>query len=313
MHLCFLFYVPCTARHFIKLLSLTLVIRPDRATSTSSITTNDNNAKKHKLEPRKIVVDTNQTQLTNEHMRAMLCDTSDLLLEDVPHLASWTCDEDVEDDAYGNFRICDELRKLRTVARPFLGNDGELAPELLALWRREAQSPSHKLNPRWMEQYNNLVKFNADKGHCNAPGDSELGRWVNDVGTTSMFICLLFYNTASDFLSLSFCYCHSLLQQRKEKRKLDRGEKSRLTSVKIQKLEAIGFEWARSGQVLWEQRFRELVAFKAEVRNLVMPNIIHFELVFVILILSMHNLVLHRMGTATFRPSRQIIQVCCFI
>ena len=55
--------------------------------------------------------------------------------------------------------------------------------------------------------------------------------------------------------------------------------KSRLTSMKIQKLETIGFEWALSGRELWEKRFHELVAYRKEVSNLVLPNIIHFELV----------------------------------
>lgn len=87
---------------------------------------------------RKIVIDNNQTELSSEHMKAMLRDTSDTVLQNVPHLASWPRD-DVEDDANGYVGICPALQKLpteRLLARPCIGDDGGLAPELLALWGR---------------------------------------------------------------------------------------------------------------------------------------------------------------------------------
>ncbi len=108
----------------------------------------DDNAKKRKptatggrrrmKKRRKIVIDNNQTELTSEHMKAMLRDTSDIVLQNVPHLASWPRD-DIEDDTDGYVGICQALQKLpteRLLARPCIGDNGGLAPELLALWGR---------------------------------------------------------------------------------------------------------------------------------------------------------------------------------
>ena len=88
--------------------------------------------------PRKIVIDSGQTRLTNEHMKAMLHDTSDLVLPNVPYLTSWPRD-DIEDDADGYVGVCQALQKLSTeqlLARPCIGDDDGLAPELLNLWGR---------------------------------------------------------------------------------------------------------------------------------------------------------------------------------
>ena len=137
--------------------------------------------------PRKIVIDTNQTQLSNEHMNAMLRDTSDLVLENVPHLADWTHDDNVEDGVFNSFPICDALQSLPTkqlLARPCIGDNGQLAPELLALWRRGARSPLHELKPSWKTQYLNLVRFKKQQGHCNVMlkyKSNGLGRWVHNV------------------------------------------------------------------------------------------------------------------------------------
>mmetsp|Transcript_40513 Transcript_40513/g.73007 ORF Transcript_40513/g.73007 Transcript_40513/m.73007 type:complete len:788 (+) Transcript_40513:331-2694(+) len=86
---------------------------------------------------RKIVIDNNQTELSGEHMKAMLRDTSDIVLR-TAHLAAWPRDDAEDDDGdYGG--ICPALQKLSTerlLARPCIGDDGGLAPELLALWGR---------------------------------------------------------------------------------------------------------------------------------------------------------------------------------
>jgi len=86
---------------------------------------------------RKIVIDNNQTELTSEQMKAMLHDTSDIVQQDVPHLAAWPREDAEEEDGYEG--ICPALQKLpteRLLARPCIGDDGGLAPELLALWGR---------------------------------------------------------------------------------------------------------------------------------------------------------------------------------
>ncbi|KAL3807089.1 hypothetical protein ACHAXA_002115 [Cyclostephanos tholiformis] len=86
---------------------------------------------------RKIVIDNNQTELTSEHIKAMLRDTSDIVLQNVPHLAAWPReDAEEENDHLG---LCPAIQRLPTellLARPCIGDDGGLAPELLALWGR---------------------------------------------------------------------------------------------------------------------------------------------------------------------------------
>lgn len=97
---------------------------------------------KHEEEAKKftrdIVIDTGNTQLTDEEMKAMACgDTSGIVQEDVPHLAAWPREDTLVEDGYEG--ICPELQRLSTerlLARPCIGDDDGLAPELLALWGR---------------------------------------------------------------------------------------------------------------------------------------------------------------------------------
>jgi hypothetical protein len=87
---------------------------------------------------RKIVIDNNQTELTSEQMKAMLRDTSDIVMQNVPHLAAWPRD-DVDEEEDAHLGICPALQRLsaeQLLARPCIGDDGGLAPELLALWGR---------------------------------------------------------------------------------------------------------------------------------------------------------------------------------
>ena len=87
---------------------------------------------------RKIVIDNNQTELTSEQMKAMLRDTSDIVMQNVQHLAAWPRD-DVDEEEDAHLGICPALQRLsaeQLLARPCIGDDGGLAPELLALWGR---------------------------------------------------------------------------------------------------------------------------------------------------------------------------------
>lgn len=95
---------------------------------------------------RKIVIDNNETELTSEHMKAMLRDTSDIVLEDEPGLADWPReDADEVDPEYARVsRVLNTLPMERLLARPCLGDDGGLAPELLALWGRNTVKISGK-------------------------------------------------------------------------------------------------------------------------------------------------------------------------
>jgi len=94
--------------------------------------------KKHRNKKRRnIVIDNNQMELTSEQMKDMLRDTSDIVQQDVPHVAAWPRKD--EEEEYGYDGICPALQKLpteRLLARPCIGDDGGLAPELLALWGR---------------------------------------------------------------------------------------------------------------------------------------------------------------------------------
>ena len=90
---------------------------------------------------RKIVIDNNNTELTSDQMKAMLRDTSDIVLRNVPHLAAWPRDDAEEEEGQAKYYggICPALQRLpteRLLARPCIGDDGGLAPELLALWVR---------------------------------------------------------------------------------------------------------------------------------------------------------------------------------
>ncbi|KAL9179652.1 hypothetical protein ACHAXT_008942, partial [Thalassiosira profunda] len=88
---------------------------------------------------RRIVIDNDATELTSDHMKNMLRDTSDIVLQNVPRLAEW---DGEEEEAHGYGGICPALQKLpaeRLLARPCIGDDGGLAPELLALWGRNTR------------------------------------------------------------------------------------------------------------------------------------------------------------------------------
>jgi len=95
---------------------------------------------------RKIVIDNNNTELSNEQMKAMLRDTSDIVLDDEPGLASWPReDAEEEDPEYARLsRVLNTLPMERLLARPCLGDDGCLAPELLELWGRNTVKISGK-------------------------------------------------------------------------------------------------------------------------------------------------------------------------
>ena len=95
---------------------------------------------------RKIVIDNNNTELSSEHMKAMLRDTSDIVLDNEPGLADWPReDSEEEDPEYARLsRVLNTLPMERLLARPCLGDDGELAPELLALWGRNTVKISGK-------------------------------------------------------------------------------------------------------------------------------------------------------------------------
>ena len=105
--------------------------------------------RKRMKKTRKIVIDNNNTELSREHMKDMLRDTSDIVLDDEPGLASWPREDGdaaaEEDPDYARLsKVLNTLPMERLLARPCLGDDGELAPELLELWGRNTVKISGK-------------------------------------------------------------------------------------------------------------------------------------------------------------------------
>jgi hypothetical protein len=86
---------------------------------------------------RKIVIDNNMTELSSDHMKAMLRDTSDIVMQNRLNIGDWEEEEEEEDFITSRMNLLfDNLPMERLLARPCLGDDGGLAPELLALWGR---------------------------------------------------------------------------------------------------------------------------------------------------------------------------------
>ncbi|KAL7462758.1 hypothetical protein ACHAXS_003136, partial [Conticribra weissflogii] len=95
---------------------------------------------------RKIVIDNNMTELSSDHMKAMLRDTSDTLMPNVANIAHLPRESAADGDLSLSRvnSILDNLPMERVIARPCLGDDGGLAPELLELWGRNTVKISGK-------------------------------------------------------------------------------------------------------------------------------------------------------------------------
>ena len=105
---------------------------------------------------RRVVIDNDMTELPGEHIRAMLADTSDVVLNHRTHPADWVepvFGEDVQSPKYkrsggaslssdefsgGSGLVLMSLPYERLLVRPNMGDDGALAPELLGLWEINA-------------------------------------------------------------------------------------------------------------------------------------------------------------------------------
>ena len=84
------------------------------------------------------MIDNNMTELSSDHMKAMLRDTSDVVMQDRLNIGDWDEEEeDTEDFTSSRMNMLfDSVPMERLLARPCLGDDGGLAPELLTLWGR---------------------------------------------------------------------------------------------------------------------------------------------------------------------------------
>ena len=127
---------------------------------------------------RKVVVDNDETELTNEHIKNMLADTTDIV-RDIVHPATWVPgqqDQSLPQDR-NKERLFQHLSYEQLFTRPSLGDDGRLAPELLDLWKlNTAPIQGKPFSFPWA--CNNLVE--EDQGEEVEPGEVELARQQQD-------------------------------------------------------------------------------------------------------------------------------------
>jgi hypothetical protein len=127
----------------------------DISNATADTTNNTNTTTKRKRsvttktrKRRKVVIDNEHTELSNQHIKNMLADTSDIVQQNRLHPSTWipTGHNNGHDDnnyfeTMAHTRSDKELllRHLpyeRLFCRPAVGDDGQLAPALLDLWAK---------------------------------------------------------------------------------------------------------------------------------------------------------------------------------
>lgn len=109
-------------------------------------------------------------------------------------------------------------------------------PSEKELVQNQSQRFSESLNA-WYLRFNELIEYRETHGDCLVPQkykpNPKLGYWVN--------------------------------KQRMDKRDFDEGRKTSLTQEKLQKLNKIGFQWAKhKGTSGWDQKYIELSAYYRE-------------------------------------------------
>ena len=120
----------------------------------------EGDTKRKRRKRRKIVVDNNSTELSTDHIRAMLSDTSDIVKRQV-HPADITDDDDEE--KRGNAGAAAKIVPILT--QPFLADDGHLHPILAGLWREnfygamDQPCPFEKLDDDDVEQARKAAPF----------------------------------------------------------------------------------------------------------------------------------------------------------
>ena len=104
----------------------------DSPTSNSKRSAPKQPPRKRRRKRRKVVIDNDETELPNEHIKDMIADTSDLVQRQV-HPAQTEDDDD--DEVPGN----DKKKKNKwqaVLTRPFLADDGTLHADLQHLWEQ---------------------------------------------------------------------------------------------------------------------------------------------------------------------------------
>jgi len=113
---------------------------------------------KRRRKRRRVAIDNDMTELSSEHIKNMLRDTGDIVMEHRVHPADYVVDAE-DDNAVSYVQRPWKLRRgeatsaisslsyERLLARPNIADDGALAPQLLNLWIRNASRLEGKSFP----------------------------------------------------------------------------------------------------------------------------------------------------------------------
>lgn len=127
---------------------------------------------------RKVVIDNDDTQLSSEHIKSMLDDTTDTLLQNGIHPADWANSEDTRPKKRD---LRHHLPFDRLMVRPELADDGALTPALLELYMdntKEARGfkKSFRLRGKAGQQQAAMRKIEQDARE----EEVEIGRQAQD-------------------------------------------------------------------------------------------------------------------------------------
>jgi hypothetical protein len=101
---------------------------------------------------RKVVIDNENTELSNQHIKNMLADTSDIVQHRM-HPSAWIPGQEASTHTRSDKDLLFEyLSYEKLFTRPALGDDGQLAPELLELWAKNTAPILNKPFPYRMRQ-----------------------------------------------------------------------------------------------------------------------------------------------------------------
>mmetsp|Transcript_7240 Transcript_7240/g.10369 ORF Transcript_7240/g.10369 Transcript_7240/m.10369 type:complete len:857 (+) Transcript_7240:255-2825(+) len=138
---------------------------------------------------RRIIIDNDKTQLSGDHIRNMLQDTSDIVIQNISHPADCVpkSNEEEQDPFSQPFqqklmeheyaRIITSLPYEKLLLRPNLADDGGLAPDLLELWIFNCSRAAGKKYPYAMQnEVNESNKISTETANYQEDEDVELTR-----------------------------------------------------------------------------------------------------------------------------------------
>eukprot|EP00985_Skeletonema_marinoi_P016979 scaffold9241_cov135-Skeletonema_marinoi.AAC.2 len=125
------------------------------------------------------------------------------------------------------------------------GDSVDLLPTLPSLPVKGVRTSTSSQRNAWDRKFHDLLEFKQQHGHCDVPQtyapNPKLGVWVN--------------------------------KQRMEQKNREDGNISTLTDERLERLQSIGFRWAkRRGQVRWDEKYGELIQYAAKFGNCHVPT-----------------------------------------